>query len=123
MRKSEKDKASKVTKRSTRQTRRNASSGLKKQLQKLSLSDSTCDAESEAECPKCGLVYGEDESTWIQCDACEAWWDCNVQVLTFQTISRAPIALLLTVLRVVLPTVVCHIITCLLPNIIVFYDV
>ena len=40
-------------------------------LQDLSLSD------SEAECPECGLLYGEDDSLWIQCDACGAWWDVN----------------------------------------------
>ena len=41
------------------------------QLQNISLSSS----ESEAECPDCGLVYGEDESTWIQCDSCGVWRD------------------------------------------------
>ena len=49
-----------------------------KTSEKLSLSDSTSDTESEGECPMCGLVYGEDDddgSTWIHCDACKAWWD------------------------------------------------
>ena len=41
------------------------------QLQNISLSSS----ESEAECPDCGLVYGEDESTLIQCDSCGVWRD------------------------------------------------
>ena len=24
---------------------------------------------------KCGLVYGEDNSVWIQCDSCGLWYD------------------------------------------------
>ena len=61
-----------MTKRSTRKTRQRASKGvdiLKKHLQKLSLSNSTNDTESEGECPMCGLVYGKDNndgSTWIR---------------------------------------------------------
>ena len=32
-------------------------------------------SESEAECPKCGVVYGESDSMWIQCNSCDAWFD------------------------------------------------
>ena len=38
-------------------------------------SQNESNTESEAECPKCGLVYGEDDSVWIQCDNCGLWWD------------------------------------------------
>lgn len=38
------------------------------------ISDSS-DAESEAQCPKCGLVFGEDDSVWICCDSCNTWYD------------------------------------------------
>ena len=31
--------------------------------------------ESEAECPKCGLIYGETEDKWICCDLCDTWLD------------------------------------------------
>jgi hypothetical protein len=27
------------------------------------------------QCPKCVLVYGEDNSVWIQCDSCGLWYD------------------------------------------------
>ena len=31
--------------------------------------------ESEAECPKCGLVYGDgDNGLWICCDKCDTWY-------------------------------------------------
>ena len=43
------------------------------QLQGLSIEGES--EESEAECPKCGLVYGEDTSMWIQCDACNVWYN------------------------------------------------
>lgn len=57
--------------------------GLIQQLESLSFSPLTSpiasqderETESEAECPKCGLIYGEDDSLWIQCDSCELWWD------------------------------------------------
>ena len=45
------------------------------QLESLSLIDKAGESDSEAECPNCGLVYGDDESTWIQCDGCGLWWD------------------------------------------------
>ena len=44
---------------------------LTKQLESLAISSS----ESEAECPDCGLVYGDDDSTWVQCDSCGVWRD------------------------------------------------
>ena len=31
--------------------------------------------ESEAECPKCGLLYGETSEQWICCDGCDTWLD------------------------------------------------
>ena len=40
-----------------------------------SVSPTKSDIESEAECPRCGLMYGEDDSMWIQCDNCGLWWD------------------------------------------------
>ena len=33
------------------------------------------DTESEAECPKCGIIYGETEDKWICCDLCDTWLD------------------------------------------------
>ena len=30
--------------------------------------------ESEAECPKCGLIYGETQDKWICCE-CDTWMD------------------------------------------------
>jgi len=53
----------------TRTTRATARSGDFDKLVILS------DTESEAECPKCGLVYGNDEATWICCDRCNTWYD------------------------------------------------
>ena len=36
----------------------------------------TC-AESDAECPGCGLTYLDDDthSVWVACDTCEIWCD------------------------------------------------
>ena len=31
--------------------------------------------ESDAECPKCGLVYHDDDSLWVCCDHCNTWYD------------------------------------------------
>ena len=31
--------------------------------------------ESEAECPKCGIIYGETPEKWICCDGCNTWLD------------------------------------------------
>ena len=35
------------------------------------------DTSSIAECPICGAVYGneDDESVWICCDGCDAWFN------------------------------------------------
>ena len=49
---------------------------IEKLFQKMSISELSskdCEqhhssSESEAECPKCGLVYGEDDSLWICCE-------------------------------------------------------
>ena len=38
--------------------------------------------ESEAECPKCGLVYGETEDKWICCDICDTWYDLKCAGVT-----------------------------------------
>ena len=67
----------KITKKATQQlkSRKLASSdeGLSMQLQDLLKICS--DSESEAECPKCGLIYGETEDRWICCDLCDTWID------------------------------------------------
>ena len=31
--------------------------------------------ESESECSKCALIYGEAQDKWICCDLCEPWFD------------------------------------------------
>ncbi len=36
---------------------------------------STSDEESTCTCPTCGLVYEEDNSSWICCDLCNSWFD------------------------------------------------
>ena len=65
----------------TRSCKSKSDKPILEQLQSLSLADdsetsqSESGTESEAECPKCGLVYGEDNSVWIQCDSCGLWWD------------------------------------------------
>ena len=64
-------------------TTRSKKRELSEQFQSLSTADTkNCDsrdessgAESEAECPGCGLVYREDNLVWIQCDGCGLWWD------------------------------------------------
>lgn len=58
--------------RTTRATARSGDLGLCGDFDKLVISS---DTESEAECPKCGLVYGDDEATWICCDRCNTWYD------------------------------------------------
>lgn len=32
-------------------------------------------AKSEARCPNCGHMYGQDEAIWICCDRCNTWFD------------------------------------------------
>ena len=63
----------------TKITTRRKMKELSEQLQRLSIqvTDETesGDESSEAECPNCGLAYGEDDSVWIQCDSCGLWWD------------------------------------------------
>jgi len=42
-------------------------------LSQLSINESE---ESDAEFPKCGLIFGsEDFEDWVKCDQCGAWWD------------------------------------------------
>ena len=43
-------------------------------------------SESEAECPKCGLVYGEDDSLWICCDECSMWFDLKCSGISAHSI-------------------------------------
>lgn len=60
------------------EVRRRSQKKVIEQFKSLSLIDETANTtgtDSEAECPNCGLVYGDDESTWIQCDGCGFWWD------------------------------------------------
>ena len=33
--------------------------------------------ESDAQCPKCGLLYGEDDSMWVCFDVCSVWFDLD----------------------------------------------
>ena len=34
-----------------------------------------CDsADEECVCPTCEYMYGQDESQWICCDACDTWY-------------------------------------------------
>jgi len=58
--------------RTTRATARSGDLGLCGDFDKLVISS---DTESEAECPKCGLAYGDDEATWVCCDRCNTWYD------------------------------------------------
>ena len=57
---------------------------LNEQLQSLTTADSGSESESEAECPKCGLVYGcpDDDEMWVQCDNCGLWWDLTCTELS-----------------------------------------
>jgi len=44
--------------------------------EQLNVSDGDESTETdEAVCPKCGAVYGEDDTLWICCDGCEQWFD------------------------------------------------
>ena len=49
--------------------------GRKKETVVQKLENLSLSSESEAECPECGLVYGDDDSTWINCDGCGVWRD------------------------------------------------
>ena len=67
---------------------------IEKLFQKMSISELSskdCEqhhsnSESEAECPKCGLVYGEDDSLWIRCDECSAWFDLKCSGISAHSI-------------------------------------
>ena len=46
---------------------------LEKIFEALSISkqlSTESEDESDAQCPKCGLLYGEDDSMWVCCDGC-----------------------------------------------------
>ena len=48
------------------------SEDLEKMLSGLALDET----ESDAECPKCGLLYSADlENLWVCCDRCSSWYD------------------------------------------------
>ena len=59
----------KKTKTSVKKQSRRKKKTLEGEFDKLSLFKEL-NNESEAECPKCGHVYGEDDSIWICCDGC-----------------------------------------------------
>lgn len=69
------------------QRKKGETESLVKHMQKLSITcpeglselEQDSQSESDAECPKCGQVYGEDESVWICCDSCNKWfdWKCS----------------------------------------------
>ena len=67
---------------------------IEKLFQKMSISELSskdCEqhhssSESEAECPKCGLVYEEDDSLWICCDECSAWFDLKCSGISAHSI-------------------------------------
>lgn len=45
----------------------------------------TCDEDSDGsqggsegsscQCPKCGLIFGEEDTLWVCCDGCDCWYD------------------------------------------------
>ena len=47
------------------------------QVDECSSASSESGAESDAECPGCGLTYFDDDthSVWVACDICEKWRD------------------------------------------------
>ena len=51
---------------------------IEKAIEKLTPSEQS-DSESDAQCPKCGLIFQEDgsNSVWVCCDGCQAWLDFN----------------------------------------------
>ena len=73
--------------RSRQMTRNQKKSQLEECLQGLAVDDES--EESEAECPKCGLVYGEDNSVWIQCDSCGLWYDLKCTNVNHDNIPEA----------------------------------
>ena len=46
------------------------------------LSISSSGAKSEAECPKCSIINGDDDAIWIKCDKCGLWWDLKCSGVT-----------------------------------------
>jgi len=51
---------------------------LSEHKEKLSIStDNDENSDSEAECPKCGLIYGESSIKWIYCNHCNTWMDIS----------------------------------------------
>lgn len=58
---------------------RSKGGGLHAELAAMQLDSSpseASEAESDAICPKCGLVYSEgDGGTWVCCDSCSNWFD------------------------------------------------
>jgi len=38
------------------------------------VTESEKESESDAECPVCGLAYGNDDCVWICCDCCDSWY-------------------------------------------------
>ena len=50
----------------------------------LTRNSSSDDADSDAQCPNCGLTFREEdsESIWIYCDWCQAWFDFICSGLT-----------------------------------------
>ena len=44
-------------------------------LSELQLSDDSFDTESDATCPKCGLLYSEIGGLWVFCEGCNQWLD------------------------------------------------
>ena len=53
-------------------------------------SEETDGSESEAKCPRCGLVYGSlnDSEKWVQCDVCGAWWDLSCACIEEESIAE-----------------------------------
>jgi len=49
----------------------------------LNISRDAEDSDSEAECPKCGLI-GESRVKWIYCDRCNTWMDIDCARQTFR---------------------------------------
>jgi hypothetical protein len=38
--------------------------------------------ESDATCPKCGLLYSADNGIWIACDGCQNWFNLSCTNIT-----------------------------------------
>ena len=66
-----------ITKKSKQQEKRGDISPLDDTLNIGDIKICSDTEESEAECPKCGLIYGQTEDKWICCDLCDTWIDFN----------------------------------------------